>query len=305
VHGMGQLGLCQVTLFLRIAPLYVVRVAKAAFQLAEHVRHKWTIYYYAINDSGVQLGASTWERPPELPEGWRCVYDSSGRFYYYAIDNAGAQQGVSTWQQPPELPAGWRSAWDASVGQFFFFMVSNHGVQQGDATWVRPSALQFELPGDAFNFPDVQRALEDVRQEGPIVPFSAWHQRGATLTDIGATTILYHATRESNAWNICAQRHMFPGRKGFLGPGIYFSQSPANARRHCQCRTGSGPIVVLCCHVDLGNAKTVDRGHHDEQELLASGFNSFKESGRDCYMLPNNNAHRIRMDTVHICQGLL
>jgi len=101
--------------------------------------------------------------------------------------------------------------------------------------------------------------------------------------------VLHHATRESNAKAICYQKSFRPGTRGFLGPGIYFSLQPSNARRWCQCRSGHGPIVVLRCEVNLGRMETVERGYYTATALLQDGYDSYKENGRDCYMLPNND----------------
>jgi len=46
--------------------------------------------------------------------------------------------------------------------------------------------------------------------------------------------------------------------------------------------------------------KTVGRGNYSAQQLLADGCDSYKEDGRDCYMLPNNDDAQISMDTICI-----
>mmetsp|Transcript_53265 Transcript_53265/g.155158 ORF Transcript_53265/g.155158 Transcript_53265/m.155158 type:complete len:260 (-) Transcript_53265:215-994(-) len=138
----------------------------------------------------------------------------------------------------------------------------------------------------------------------PTINQRAAPRAGCSLNGRENVRTLFHATRESNAHSICAQGSFHAGHNGFLGPGIYFSQTPANARRYCQCRTGTGPIVVLQCSVNLGNLKTVDRGIHTRQELSADGYDSFKEDERDCYMLPDDFSHQIDMGSVYIEPGM-
>jgi hypothetical protein len=112
--------------------------------------------------------------------------------------------------------------------------------------------------------------------------------------------VLYHATRESNARAICSQRRFLPGSFGLLGPGIYFSASPSNAKRWAQCRSGSGPVVILRCEVNLGSLKTVNRGHYSHLEWLKDGSDSYREEADDVYMIPNNDKSQIDMDSIRI-----
>lgn len=111
---------------------------------------------------------------------------------------------------------------------------------------------------------------------------------------------LCHATSETNAERICRLKTVLPGSNGFLGPGFYFSENSSNARRWCQCRTGSGPIVVLRCQVNMGHMQCVGRGWYTLAHLLDEGIDSLKEEGRDCYMLPNNDSQQICMQSIKI-----
>jgi len=103
--------------------------------------------------------------------------------------------------------------------------------------------------------------------------------------------VLYHATSLAHAESILAQNTFRPGLKGFLGPGIYFSEDPMMARRYCQCRTR--PHVVLSCRVNMGSVKNVRQSTCTADELLNDGCDSFKEIGRDCIMLPNMDKQQI------------
>merc|ERR1712176_1354756 len=85
----------------------------------------------------------------------------------------------------------------------------------------------------------------------------AERQRAAMECNANMKT-LFHATRTQSADAICSQQRFIPGRRGFLGPGIYFSSDPGNARRYSQCH---GAEVVIQCDVNLGKMGTVDRGH--------------------------------------------
>lgn len=102
---------------------------------------------------------------------------------------------------------------------------------------------------------------------------------------------LYHATSNQNAQNILDQNTFHSGVRGFLGPGIYFSKTPSNARRYCQCRTR--PHVVLRCMVNMGNIKVVPQRTCTAEELLIDGCDCFKEDRRDCIMLPNMDKQQI------------
>ena len=114
---------------------------------------------------------------------------------------------------------------------------------------------------------------------------------------------LYHATSITNAHSILRQKTFYPGTKGFLGPGIYFSESPYFARRYCQCPTR--PHVVIRCSVDVGKVKNVGKVTHcTVQDLLVDGCDSFKDLGRDCIMLPNMDKAQIDIDNMHIAYDL-
>jgi len=102
---------------------------------------------------------------------------------------------------------------------------------------------------------------------------------------------LYHATSNHHAQSILAQNTFHPGTRGFLGPGIYFSETPSNARRYCQCRTR--PHVVLSCRVNVGNMKVVPQRRCTAEELLIDGCDCFKEDRRDCIMLPNMDKKQV------------
>lgn len=106
----------------------------------------------------------------------------------------------------------------------------------------------------------------------------------------GNMTTLFHATRLRNANSICSQQRFIPGRGGFLGPGIYFSKSPVAARRFSQCH---GAEVVVQCDVSLGRLGVVERGNYSKAWLSSHGFDSLKEDGRDCYMLPCDDGTQI------------
>jgi len=139
---------------------------------------------------------------------------------------------------------------------------------------------------------------------GPQLPGTRASDRQLRLQRQDNVRTLYHCTSESNAINICRQKAFRAGTNGFLGPGIYFSQTPSNARRYCQCRTGTGPRVILECRVNLGNAKRVPKGHYTGQQLLADGCDSYEEVGRDCFMLPDNQNGQINMDEVFLNRSL-
>jgi len=152
---------------------------------------------------------------------------------------------------------------------------SDHGAKD-----FSPEAIGDEVLFNAIHTAKVSRIVHDAPREN--------------------VRTLYHATRESNALSICGTKQFWPGRNGFLGAGIYFCEEAAYARRYCQCRTGTGPKVVLRCQVSMGKIKTVDRGYHTAQELMRDGCESFKEYRRDCFMIPNNANNQICMDSIVI-----
>jgi len=113
--------------------------------------------------------------------------------------------------------------------------------------------------------------------------------------------VLYHATRLSNAQNIIRQQHFRIGEHGFIGPGIYFSASKDSAFRYCQCRTGHGPRVALRCRVNVGNVMRVRKGMVCTRQMLTdSDCDSFEESNRDSFMLPDNSLVQIDMASFEI-----
>mmetsp|Transcript_98247 Transcript_98247/g.174095 ORF Transcript_98247/g.174095 Transcript_98247/m.174095 type:complete len:277 (-) Transcript_98247:526-1356(-) len=167
----------------------------------------------------------------------------------------------------------------------------------------------------SFTFPPTSPSLAQVHSDngakdvspeaiGDEVLFNATHTAKVSriVHDAPRENVrtLYHATRESNALSMCRMKQFLPGRNGFLGAGIYFCEDDKKARRYCQCRTGTGPEVVLRCQVSMGKIKTVFRGPHTAQELLRDGCESFKEYGRDCFMIPNNDNNQICMDSIVI-----
>eukprot|EP00927_Polykrikos_kofoidii_P079405 TRINITY_DN7618_c0_g2_i1.p1 TRINITY_DN7618_c0_g2~~TRINITY_DN7618_c0_g2_i1.p1 ORF type:complete len:259 (-),score=14.62 TRINITY_DN7618_c0_g2_i1:201-977(-) len=151
----------------------------------------------------------------------------------------------------------------------------------------------------SFQFQQPARTLSHrPSPPGPQVPGTTLADRKERLARRDNVQTLFHATSESNATNICRRKEFRHGTKGFLGPGIYFSRTPQNARRYCQCR--QKPTVVVQCEVNLGRSNQVGQGYYTGQQLLAGGYDSYEEVGRDCYMLPDNASCQIDMDTLHI-----
>jgi len=181
----------------------------------------------------------------------------------------------------------------------------SHFLKEGE---VEKVDLSVRDSANAFAFTELLTALDSVRLASTDVTAAGnrtpKERRAERLQRRSNVQVLFHATSLSNAQNIRRQKCFRPGCGGFLGPGIYFSMSQSAALGYCQCRSGSGPRVVLRCEVNLGNMKMVPRGHCTAQGLLEEGVDSVKEHGRDCYMLPDNSDGQIcmrRISIVHVC----
>lgn len=129
--------------------------------------------------------------------------------------------------------------------------------------------------------------------QGPVMSGTRASDRQLRLERRDNVQTLYHCTSQSNAINICNSKQFHAGSHGFLGPGIYFSRTAANARRYCQCRSGTGGRVVIRCEVNLGTTKRVPKGHYTGHSLVNDGCDAYDEIGRDCYMLPDDKDGQI------------
>ena len=96
---------------------------------------------------------------------------------------------------------------------------------------------------------------------------------------------LFHATSMKNARAIIEDQ-FYPGTSGWLGPGVYFSVNPVEARRQCQYK-GQERVVVLECRVKLGRTRVLQKRYDglDDDIMLDNRFDSASLEGRDIVMI--------------------
>ena len=88
---------------------------------------------------------------------------------------------------------------------------------------------------------------------------------------------LYHETSEEAAERILSSQRMLRGQGGLAGGGIYFAESPAEARRKANQRG-----AMLKATVRVGRMKVVQRqGSTTFTQLVSEGYDSVKILGRD------------------------
>lgn len=93
----------------------------------------------------------------------------------------------------------------------------------------------------------------------------------------------YHATT-SKAAHAIEQTQFLPGKRGYAGPGIYFSTDPQSAIQHCfNGVEAKAAEVVICCSVDLGKCLLAKRKTVDKEACFAKGYNSVQIKGTDTY----------------------
>jgi len=181
------------------------------------------------------------------------------------------------WMQQESCLSCWRG----------WYWPSHHTQQQVRRRDAQQSALEderFALANEARQREANRKASEErARQALEESQKMAMERRGNVTT-------LYHATKRCYANSICSQQRFIPGRGGFLGPGIYFSRSPSAARAFSRCH---GSEVVVQCDVSLGRLAVVERGNYSQAWLSSQGYDSLKEGGRDCYMLPRDDGSQI------------
>jgi hypothetical protein len=110
--------------------------------------------------------------------------------------------------------------------------------------------------------------------------------------------ILYHQTDLDSATNICKTQKILRGKKGIVGPGIYFADNPNDT-----CHKAKKGGVVLEAHVDLGNSLNIHRKDvkpYTYSELINLGFNSITLNGMkgteyivySCHQVKNINVYK-------------
>ena len=96
------------------------------------------------------------------------------------------------------------------------------------------------------------------------------------LGDRSRTMTLYHETDQQSALSILSSQKMLRGNSGLAGGGIYFAESPLEARQKANSHG-----VLLSAQVRVGRCKEVHRQTDANfQDLRAEGYDSVKILGR-------------------------
>mmetsp|Transcript_14449 Transcript_14449/g.27070 ORF Transcript_14449/g.27070 Transcript_14449/m.27070 type:complete len:204 (+) Transcript_14449:62-673(+) len=124
------------------------------------------------------------------------------------------------------------------------------------------------FPGHLGADPFIMEAL--MRQRSPSPP------RYASSSSHSSTMELYHETSPDCAEQILSSQRMRRGSAGLAGGGIYFAESPQEARSKANSHG-----VLLRATVRVGNMKTVHRSTDETYtELQRQGYDSVKLLGR-------------------------
>lgn len=97
-------------------------------------------------------------------------------------------------------------------------------------------------------------------------------------------TFLYHATDRMAAKSIEREQRFRHGKRGFAGPGIYFSRSEEGALRHCWNGRGGGEVIIKCS-VDLGRTLEAKKDEATEKICSQRGCGSVRIVHTDTYCI--------------------